>query len=134
MERGERYSTNVDGMLSGRTVVLGLNFSASALGVSSVWMKIVLRDCVGCRSAVCARGWVVGLCRWREEDIGVVRELSEKYRGVVASRWTLVALVVVDGREIAFVRLRIAGLLAMTALIEWCPDARVVYEILGQEV
>ena len=52
MERGERYSRNVDGKSSGKTLLLGLNLSASALGVSSVWMKIVRRDCakgMGCR-------------------------------------------------------------------------------------
>ena len=57
MERGDRYSRNVDGKFSGKTSLLGLNLSASALGVSSVWMKIVRRDCadgVGCRLV----GWL----------------------------------------------------------------------------
>ena len=45
VDRGERYSKNVEGKLSGRMLWFGLNFRASALGVSSVVIKIVRLAC-----------------------------------------------------------------------------------------
>jgi hypothetical protein len=80
VERGDRYSKNVDGKFSGRTLWLGLNFSASAFGVSSVWMKIVLLDWadgVVCRIAGWLNGCIAGLCLLLDDDIGVVRQESE---------------------------------------------------------
>lgn len=44
--RGLRYSMNGVGRFSGRIRWLGRNFNASALGVPSVWMKIVRRPSV----------------------------------------------------------------------------------------
>ena len=54
VERGDRYSRKVDGMLAGRICWFGRNLSASALGVSSVWMKIVRAAGGVCRRA----GWL----------------------------------------------------------------------------
>ena len=50
--------------------------------------------------------------------MGVVRDASEKCRGVVASLWALLALVVVVGRGIALERHRIADLLDMFVVID----------------
>ena len=86
MDRGERYSRNVDGKLSGRMSWFGRNLSASALGVSSVWMNIVLLACAdgaGCRTTGWLRGWIVGLCRLFEGDMGVARGASENGRVAV---------------------------------------------------
>lgn len=112
VERGDRYSKNVDGKFSGKTLWFGLNFRASALGVSSVWMKIVRRDCAdgrACRTMGWLRDSIVGLCRRLEEDMGVVRVASEKQRVVVDVASRCVLLAVVDGRGSAFARQRIAG-------------------------
>ena len=87
MERGERYSRKVDGKLSGRMAALGRNLRASALGMSSVWMKMVRREGVEGRSG-CAEGDVVGRVRLWEEERGVVRGRSEKCLEVgVARGW-----------------------------------------------
>jgi len=48
VERGERYSRKGEGKFSGSMRWLGLNLRASALGVSSVCMKIVRREVVVC--------------------------------------------------------------------------------------
>ena len=56
-------------------VEFGLNFNASAFGVSSVWMNIVRRACADgspCRTAGWLKGWIVGLCLLLEDEIGVV--------------------------------------------------------------
>ena len=41
MDRGDVYSTELTGKSGGKTGWLGMNFSASAFGVSCVWMNIV---------------------------------------------------------------------------------------------
>ena len=59
-----------------------MNLSASALGVSSVWMKIVRFDCaegVACLARGCVYGCKVGLCLLLVEDKGVARGASLKY-------------------------------------------------------
>ena len=103
-------------------VEFGLNFSASAFGVSSVWMKIVRLACAegtACRTVAWFRGCMVGLSRLFEDDIGVDRGASEKYRVDVdvARRWHLF-VVAVDpvGRMSAFVRHRTADLLD---ILDW---------------
>jgi hypothetical protein len=60
----------------------GLNLSASAFGVSSVWMNIVRLVCVvgmDGRSVGWLSGWMVGLCLLLEDEMGVGRCVSEKY-------------------------------------------------------
>ena len=44
VDRGERYSMKGEVTFSGRTRWLGRNLRASALGVFSVWMKMVRRE------------------------------------------------------------------------------------------
>lgn len=115
------YSRKEDGKFSGRTSWFGMNLSASALGVSSVWMKIVRFACVDgvtCLARDCLYDCIVGLCLLAEEDKGVARGASLKYLvhvpEVVARRAHRVALVeVAIGRVRAFARHCTAGLADM---------------------
>lgn len=108
MDRGVRYSRKVLGKSSGRTVWFGRNLRASALGVSSVWMKIVRRAWVAgaaCRLRGCARGLC---CVFR--GLGRAADVETRRVVLVAS---LALFVMVDvlmfGRGRAFERQRIAG-------------------------
>lgn len=78
VERGLRYSMNGTESPAGRMRWFGRNLSASALGVGSVWMKIVRRD-DGARkglldTAACNRG------RGLEDS-----EVMERQDGAVAT-------------------------------------------------
>lgn len=86
-------------------------------------MKIVRFDCAdgaACRTDGWLRGWIVGLCLWFEDDMGVALGVLENdlVVVVVATPWQLLA-VDVEGvcRRRAFVRLRIAGLLDILCLL-----------------
>jgi hypothetical protein len=113
VDLGERYSRKGEGKLSGRTSWFGRNLSASAFGVSSVWMKIVRAAGGVCRRAGCPCGVNVGLCRLLEEEMGVARVASEKHRCDVASLWQMGVLLEGFGRGSALVSVRIADLLAI---------------------
>lgn len=104
-----------------------MNLSASALGVSSVWMKIVRFACVVgliCLASGWAYGCNVGLCLLDDEDSGVARGASLKDLAeaveLVASRAHLFADVdVAVGRVRAFARPRNAGLADMIESMLW---------------
>ena len=104
----------------------GRNFSASAFGVSSVCIKIVRLACAdgtACRAAGWLRGSTIGLYLLLEDEIGVAFGESEKCLAVVdvASLWHRVMVAVeVVGRGSAFERQRMAGLLDIPAVSQWC--------------
>lgn len=82
MDRGDKYSRNVEGMSSGMTAWFGRNLRASGLGVSSVWMKIVRFACAvgdACRENVWLYGCRVGRCVLLEGDKDDTRGASLKY-------------------------------------------------------
>jgi len=88
VDRGDRYSRNVDGKLSGRMVWFGLNLSASSFGVVSVCMKIVRLDCVvGTDERITGwlRGCSVGRSLLLVDEMGVCCGAFEKCLGAVAS-------------------------------------------------
>jgi hypothetical protein len=121
VDRGERYSRKVDGKSSGRTVWLGMNLSASALGVSSVWMKMVRRACVlGARGREFRSPSVRsdGRCVLRDADIGDVRgeSLNDRTNGTLVETTRAHRLTDADalvGRLRLFARLRTAVFEAM---------------------
>jgi hypothetical protein len=118
VERGVRYSRKDEGKSSGRISWLGRNLRASALGVSSVWMKIVRFACGWEKSGV--RGvCVAGLWRRVEGDNEVAMGACEKLRVVVAANLCVLAVVdeLIVGRERALVRHRVADLEAMVVVL-----------------
>ena len=115
-----RYSRNEEGKSSGRISWLGRNLRASALGVSSVWLKIVRFACGWLKSGVrvfCA----AGLWRRAEGDNVVAMGACEKLRVAAASLCVLVAVDEVRvGRERALDKQRVTDLEAMVVVCRLC--------------
>ena len=61
--------------------------------------------------------------------MGVVRDVSEKYLGVVASFWALLPLVIVVGRGIALERHRIVDLLDIFVAVDCVVLVQVVSQV-----
>jgi hypothetical protein len=117
VERGVRYSRKEEGKSSGRISWLGRNLRASALGVSSVWMKIVRFAC-GCWKSCGRVVWRPGLWRWVEGDSVVAMGACEKLRVAAASLCVLVAVDEVRvGRERALDKQRVTDLEAMVVVV-----------------
>ena len=113
MDLGVRYSRKELGKSSGRMVWFGRNLRASALGVSSVWMKIVRFAC-GCLKSAVRVVCAAGLWRRAEGDNEVAMGACEKLRVAAASLCVLVAVEDVRvGRERALKRQRVTDLEAM---------------------
>lgn len=128
MDRGERYSRNVEGKPSGMTVWFGMNLSASALGVSSVWMKMVRRACAlgaGDVALVCPPDLNDGRCLLLEADSGDVRgeSLNVRMAGMLAAAsraHRVVEPAATVGRVKLFARYRTAVFEAMVGrLVRW---------------